>query len=72
MSSRTLPTSHDTLAALAAFLQAELTGQQIQVHGAELPAGWQPSTAVKGVLIQREQRFPVMPAIEFGRFGEKQ
>ena len=52
MSSRTLPTSHDTLAALAAFLQAELTGQQIQVHGAELPAGWQPSTAVKGVLIQ--------------------
>lgn len=51
MSSRTLPTSHDTLAALAAFLQAELTGLSIQVHGAELPAGWQPSTTAKAVLI---------------------
>lgn len=52
MSSRTLATSHDTLAALAAFLETELTGQSIEVHSAELPAGWQPSASKKCVLIQ--------------------
>lgn len=40
MGSRTLGTTIDTTAVVVALLQAELTGLGIQVHGAELPAGW--------------------------------
>lgn len=48
MSSRTLPATIDTLAVVTAMLYSELSAT-IQVHAAELPAGW---TLAKTALIQ--------------------
>lgn len=48
MGSRTLPATIDTLAVVTALLYSELAST-IQVHAAELPAGW---TLAKAVLIQ--------------------
>lgn len=45
MSSRTLPTTIDTLAVMVALLYAELSST-IQVHAYELPVGWALAKAV--------------------------